>query len=366
MKEYKELLRHLLDRRARGPTVLGGMTPHPDPRLVADAVGFIDENMGDLDSYPATKYAVSYISEKLSSWMFHGKFTGIATSGGSESNILALYAAREEGYTRVAAFRSAHYSIAKAARLLGMEMKWLPVEDGYKPLLNGLEESVDDRTVLVVTVGTTETGYIDPVNEAASIACRMGARIHVDGAYAGILQGSLGSYKVPRRLDSCIQTYAVDLHKLPEAPSPSGFLLVYDENLVEKLYFAADYIPSGRQFGLYGTRPGWTVVAGALSLARIEDTGGIELFTRRLMDASRNLADSLSSIGFNIRHPIETPVLCLEHGGIDRIISNLGKAGYRVYRCMKGRGIRLAVTPWLIRSYGLEGVASLLGDALSY
>jgi tyrosine decarboxylase/aspartate 1-decarboxylase len=361
--EYRDLLKRLVNERSKGPTVIGGMIPHPDPVLVRDSIGFIDENLGDLSDFPASRFAVSYIADRLSNWMFRASYPGMATSGGSEANTLAGLLARSEGARKIVAFETAHYSVWKAADLLGLEKIVLPVENGYNPNLEILEETVDDETLLVLTVGTTETGFIDPILDASRIACSNGGIVHIDGAFAGIIQSYLDPYKIPRKLDGCVRTYSVDLHKIPEAPAPSGFILASDEEVLEGLYYKAEYIPSGRQFGLLGTRPGWTVIAGALSLARIEDKGGIERIARLLLDSSKEIAEGLKKYGYSTPHKVETPILCLLHSNIDEIVNNLSKAGYSVYRCMKGRGIRLAVTPWLIREYSVDGVIELLGEA---
>ncbi|MCE4606202.1 MAG: aminotransferase class V-fold PLP-dependent enzyme [Desulfurococcales archaeon] len=365
MREYKKLLEMLLNEKLKGPTVLGGMIPHPDPQIVRDSIGFIDENLGDLDDFPATKRAIEYIEGKLSEWMFTGKYTGMATTGGTESNFLSAFLAKLDGARRIVAFETAHYSVWKIARILGMDLVRLPVEKGYLPKLDALEDALDDKSLLVLTVGTTETGYIDPVLEASNTACKLGAKVHIDGAFAGVIQKYLSPHKIPKTLNGCIRTYTVDLHKIPEAPSPSGFLFVSDTELLEKLFFNADYIPSGRQFGLLGTRPGWTIIAGALSLARIEEKGGIELLATRLMDSSKRIASQLSDYDYSIPHDIETPVVCLLHDKIDRVLMNLYRAGYNIYRCLKGRGLRLAVTPWLLREYGIDEIVKLLADAAS-
>jgi len=365
MGEYKKLLEALLNEKLKGPTVLGGMIPHPDPQIVRDSIGFVDENLGDLDDFPATKKAIEYIANKLSEWMFTNKHAGMATSGGTEGNFLAAFLAKLNGARRIVAFETAHYSVWKTAKILGMNTIKLPVEKGYLPRLDLLEEALDNETLLVLTIGTTETGYIDPVLEATNTACKLGARVHIDGAFAGVIQKYLPPHKIPKVLNDCIRTYTVDLHKIPEAPSPSGFLFVSDIELLEKLFFNADYIPSGRQFGLLGTRPGWTIIAGALSLAKIEEKGGIESLATRLMDATKRIASQLSEYGYSIPHEIETPIVCLLHEEINSIITNLRRSGYNIYRCLKGRGLRLAVTPWLLREYGIDEIVNLLSDAAS-
>ncbi|MCE4614574.1 MAG: aminotransferase class V-fold PLP-dependent enzyme [Desulfurococcales archaeon] len=365
MGEYKKLLETLLEEKLNGPTVLGGMIPHPDPQIIRDSIGFIDENLGDLNDFPATGKAIEYISKKLSEWMFSSKYPGMATSGGTEGNFLAAFLAKIKGASKIVAFETAHYSIWKTAEILGMKPVRLTVEKGYIPRIDLLEDALDDKSLLVLTIGTTETGFIDPVLEAASTACRLGAKVHVDGAFAGVIQKRLTPHKIPRVLDDCVRTYTVDLHKIPEAPSPSGFLFVSTPDLLENLFFEAEYIPSGRQFGLLGTRPGWTIIAGALSLARIEDKGGIESLASKLMDASKSIVEQLSEYDYSVPHNVETPIVCLLHSEINKVFRNLRKSGYNIYKCLQSKGLRLAITPWLLREYGVNGVVNLLGEAAS-
>ena len=74
-----------------------------------------------------------------------------------------------------------HSSIDKAARVLELELRRVPVDDAYRMRADLVDTS--DACAVVATVGTTSTTSVDPV---AEIAARKGeAWLHVDAAYAG-------------------------------------------------------------------------------------------------------------------------------------------------------------------------------------
>jgi aromatic-L-amino-acid decarboxylase len=102
----------------------------------------------------------------------------------SVSTVAALAAARDATGGRVAVF-SEHTNVAveKAARLVGLEPRKVPVDAGFRLDLAALDMS--NAAAVVATVGTTGTTAVDPVPALAD-ACRdAGAWLHVDAAYAG-------------------------------------------------------------------------------------------------------------------------------------------------------------------------------------
>ena len=103
----------------------------------------------------------------------------------STSTLAALCAARETtGRRVVVCSEQAHSSVAKAARMLGMELRRVGVDDQFRMDLAGLGE-LGDAAAVVATVGTTATTSVDPVAALARAAHGAGAWLHVDAAYAG-------------------------------------------------------------------------------------------------------------------------------------------------------------------------------------
>jgi aromatic-L-amino-acid/L-tryptophan decarboxylase len=101
----------------------------------------------------------------------------------STSTLAALIAARHvTGRNVVVSSEHAHSSVEKAARMLGMQLRKVPVDD---ELRMQVDVPLDDAAAVVVTVGTTSFASVDPVRELAARAHEAGAWLHVDAAYAG-------------------------------------------------------------------------------------------------------------------------------------------------------------------------------------
>jgi len=103
----------------------------------------------------------------------------------STSTLVALAAARAAAPERrvVLCSEQAHSSVDKAAKLLELELRKVPVDDGLRlsPDLLGL----DDACAVVATIGTTAFASVDPVAAIADACADAGVWLHVDAAYAG-------------------------------------------------------------------------------------------------------------------------------------------------------------------------------------
>jgi len=101
----------------------------------------------------------------------------------STSTLAALAAARaERPGGAIVASEQAHFSVEKAARILGLEYRTVRVDDGFRMLA---DFPLEDATAVVATVGTTSTTSVDPVPEIARRCGEAGVWLHVDAAYAG-------------------------------------------------------------------------------------------------------------------------------------------------------------------------------------
>jgi aromatic-L-amino-acid decarboxylase len=104
----------------------------------------------------------------------------------STATIAALAAARElRPGGAVLTSEQANFSVAKAARLVGLECRTIPVDAEFRLRPDVLAAEIEGAAAVVATSGTTSTTSVDPIAEIADLCERAGAWLHVDAAYAG-------------------------------------------------------------------------------------------------------------------------------------------------------------------------------------
>jgi aromatic-L-amino-acid decarboxylase len=132
--------------------------------------------------------ALAELEERTTAWLgqllglppeWHGQIEDTA----SVATLTALAAARAARPDRrvVVCTEQTHSSIDKAARVLELELRRVPVDDSYRMRADLVDAR--DACAIVATVGTTSTTSSDPVAEIA--ARKADAWLHVDAAYAG-------------------------------------------------------------------------------------------------------------------------------------------------------------------------------------
>jgi aromatic-L-amino-acid decarboxylase len=207
------------------------------------------------------RQAITWLAEFLG----YPAATGTFTSGGTVSNLTALAAARERalpgsratglGGTRAAIYCSAeaHYSITRAAELLGIGRNWvraIPIDDERRMLASELEIAIradlsDGVTPIAVigTAGTTLTGTVDPIADLADVCERLGVWLHIDGAYglpAAAAPGTASLFAGLERADSV----TVDCHKWMFVPKACSAVLVRDtQALLNTFEHDEAYVP---------------------------------------------------------------------------------------------------------------------------
>jgi aromatic-L-amino-acid decarboxylase len=135
-----------------------------------------------------TSPALAELEERATAWLgellgLPGGWHGQIEETASIATLTALAAARAARPDRrvVVCSDQTHSSVDKAARVLELELRRVPVDDAFRMRADLVDPS--DACAIVATVGTTSTTSVDPV---AALAARKGdAWLHVDAAYAG-------------------------------------------------------------------------------------------------------------------------------------------------------------------------------------
>ena len=112
---------------------------------------------------------------------FHGHIEDTASTG--VLSALAVARALRPGRRVVLCSEHAHSVADKAAKLLELELRKVPVDDEFRLKPELLE--LDDACAVIATIGTTGAAAIDPVPAIADACEAAGVWLHVDAAYAG-------------------------------------------------------------------------------------------------------------------------------------------------------------------------------------
>ncbi len=142
----------------------------------------------------------------------------------SIATLTAIIAARTvTGRDLVVCSEQAHSSVDKAAQMLGMRVRKVPVDEELRLRREALGEGLDQAAVIVGTVGTTASTAVDPVGAIADVAQRSGAWLHVDAAYAGtamVCPEHRWAFEGAERADSLV----VNAHKWMLTPMDCSLL----------------------------------------------------------------------------------------------------------------------------------------------
>ncbi|MFE2697782.1 pyridoxal phosphate-dependent decarboxylase family protein [Streptomyces mirabilis] len=223
---------------------------HCPPLAVATAADLaasaLNPSMDSWDQAPAASELEALVTRALAQEI--GAGDALVTTGGTESNQLALLLAREaHAGVRLLHGANAHHSLPRAAWLLGLpDPVVVPAPAGTMDLA-ALDEALTElqglrgSLLVAATAGTTDAGLIDPLPDIADLCEAHGTRLHIDAAYGGAL---LFSDHHRGKLDGLDRAHTVtlDLHKLGWQPVAAGLLVVKDPHDLNALSHRADYL----------------------------------------------------------------------------------------------------------------------------
>lgn len=219
---------------------------------------------------------------------------GSVTSGGTESCMLAVHAARaarpDIDRPTIVLPSTAHAAFHKAAHYFGLDAVAVPVDpETYQADPDTMAAAIDERTVLVVVSAPSYAhGVIDPVAPIAAAATERGVRCHVDACIGGWLLPYFRRLGVPLpEFDLAVPgvtSISVDLHKYAYCPKGTSVLLHADAELRTTQYFASAAWPGYTMLNstLQSTRSGGPLAAAWAVLHHLGDTGYHELAARTL------------------------------------------------------------------------------------
>src|SRR5687767_14227808 len=231
---------------------------------------FLHENALNTNAFPSLARIQSDVV-RITADLLHGDdgVSGFMTSGGTESILCAVKAARERGREErgitepeMVVPASAHAAFHKAAHYFGIRVHKVPVRDDWRADVDAMAAHVGPRTVLVVgSAPQYPQGVIDPIPELAALAASVGASFHTDACMGGFVlpfMEQLGHDVAPWdfRVDG-VTTISADIHKLGYAPKGASVILHRTKELRRYQTFVFDDWLGGfyASPAIQGTRP---------------------------------------------------------------------------------------------------------------
>jgi tyrosine decarboxylase/aspartate 1-decarboxylase len=208
--------------------------PHPVARAAYALAMYINPNNHALDGGRASSSMEIEAVREIARMFGWTEFLGHLTSGGTFANLEALWIAGQlSPGKRVLASEQAHYTHSRISGVLGLPFATVPADHQGRMDMAALESALrmGDVGTVVVTLGATATGAVDPLHKVLALRETYPFRVHVDAAYGGYftLVPNLGEEAA--QAFACIaqaDSIVVDPHKHGLQPYGCGCILFRD------------------------------------------------------------------------------------------------------------------------------------------
>jgi aromatic-L-amino-acid/L-tryptophan decarboxylase len=182
---------------------------------------------------------------------FNAQAGGVFVSGGSMANLAAIAAARQakddsSGRLRMYASSETHFSVTKAAALLGIgrqNVRYVAIDERFKIRVDDLVAKINADLgagyvpfCVVANAGTVNTGAVDPLAEIREVADRFQLWMHVDGSYGAFAVLAESVRKLFTGIDRS-DSIALDPHKWLYLPVDVG-CVIYRESDIARAAFS--------------------------------------------------------------------------------------------------------------------------------
>jgi sphinganine-1-phosphate aldolase len=280
-----------------------------DVLAVAEAAyaKFSSENALNTDAFPSLRKIQADVVDFVGGWLEAGtEGAGFMTTGGTESLLMAVKAARERGRKErgvttpnVVLPTSAHAAFEKGCYYFGLESRRVAVCDDWRADVGAMEAAIDENTVLVVgSAPQYPQGVIDPIEAIAALAQARNINCHVDACMGGVTLTYLArlghaippwNFSVPG-----VTSISVDLHKYGYTAKGASVIMHRNKQLRSYQTFVTDNWLGGLygSSGVLGTKGGGAMAAAWAVMNHLGDDGYLRL-TAAARGACEQLVDGI-------------------------------------------------------------------------
>ncbi len=253
---------------------------------------FGSENALNTDAFPSLRQIQSDVVGIVGDWLHAGSDgAGFMTTGGTESILMAVKAARERGRKErnvtepnVVLPTSAHAAFEKGCHYFGLESRRIPVGTDWRADVDAMAAAIDDNTVLVVgSAPQYPQGVVDPITDIAALAAEHDINCHVDACMGGVTLTyleRLGELLPPWNFSvPGVTSMSIDLHKFGYTAKGASVIIHRNKKLRSYQTFVTDNWLGGLygSSGVLGTKGGGAMAAAWAVMHYLGDDGYLRL-----------------------------------------------------------------------------------------
>ncbi len=287
---------------------------------------------------------------------------GNITSGGTDSINMAVKAARDyarankklTGTPNIVAPYSVHPAFDKAAMMMSLELRRIPLSNQLYPDLPAMEAAIDENTIMLVgSAPNFPYGLIDPIAELGEIATKKSVWLHVDACVGGYIAPFVRmngtdipdfDFSVP-----AVHSMSADLHKYGYCAKGASTVLFRSETLREHMMFDCNDWPGGRMVTptLAGTRPGGAISA-AWAVMNYLGIEGYKAKHKMVTDARQQIEEGVKKLGFSILGEPKVGIVAFSHPDVDvfAVYRQLYKKGWFTSLTTAPKALHLMLSPF--------------------
>lgn len=291
--------------------------------------------------------------------------TGTITSGGTDSITMAVKAARDfaraekaqQGAANIVAPYSAHPAFDKAAMLMDLEVRRIPVGSDLLCDVPAMAAACDENTIMLVgSAPSFPYGLIDHLGALSEVAMARSLWLHVDACVGGYIAPFVrmnGADIPPFDFElPGVHSMSADLHKYGYCAKGASTVLFRSEALHGHMLFDCSDWPGGRMITptLAGTRPGGAISA-AWAVLNFLGVAGYRQKQKQVTDAREAIEAGVRQLGFEVLGTPQLGIVAFGHPTVaaSSIYRNMFRKGWIASFTTEPAALHLMLSPFHVQ-----------------
>ena len=306
---------------------------------------FSGENALNTAAFPSLRQMQSDVLSIVARWLGAGpEAAGFMTSGGTESVLMAVKAARDRARAERGAGKpnmvlpaSAHAAFEKGAAYFDVESRRVAVRDDWRLDVAAMRAAVDENTVLIVgSAPQYPQGVVDDIPAIARIALEQNFNCHVDACMGGVTLPYLK--KLGHEIASWdlsvpgVSSISVDLHKFGYTSKGASVMMYASKQLRAHQVFMTDNWLGGLygSSGVLGTKSGGPIASAWATMRFLGEEGYLNLTRVARLATERLAAHVTSDARLILRAEPEAMLVCF--GAADETALDIFAVGDELWK----------------------------------